>query len=225
MSARVGLAVAAGMLVAIGAAASAAAPSPSSDAPPSLSARAARFPAVRSATADFSQEREVSLVDEVLHARGTMTLAAPQSFRLDLVAPEAMTLIAVGDAMSVVDADGKSMPVPAEFAGLASFARTLTDLLLGTRAPHGFTERWGDADTVTLTPAADTTSPFTEITLRFPASAPLPESILLRERGGDRTTIRLERPAVNVPIDPARFTAPSHGAAPTPGSAAPKGSE
>jgi outer membrane lipoprotein-sorting protein len=179
--------------------------------PPSLAGRAARFPAVQSATADFVQEREVSLVDEVLHARGTMTLAAPASFRLDLTTPEPMTLIAVGDAMTVVGVDEKPMPVPAEFAGLASFARTLTDLLLGTRAPRGFTEAWRDADTVTLTPAADTTSPFTEISLHFPATGSLPEAVLLRERGGDRTTIRLEHVVVNAPVDPARFTAPAKG--------------
>ncbi len=181
---------------------------------PSLAARAARFPAVKSATADFVQEREVSLVDEVLHARGTLTLAAPASFRLDLAAPEPMTLVAVGDAMTVVDATGKAMPVPAEFAGLASFARTLTDLLLGTRAPQGFTEAWRDADTVTLTPAADATSPFTEITLHFPAGGPLPESVALRERGGDRTSIRLEHAVVNAPVDPARFTLPAKGPRP-----------
>src|SRR5206468_417884 len=38
----------------------------------SLAARAARFPRVDTATADFAQEREVSLVEDVLHARGTL---------------------------------------------------------------------------------------------------------------------------------------------------------
>jgi outer membrane lipoprotein-sorting protein len=163
---------------------------------------------VTAATADFVQEREVSLVDEVLHARGTLALAAPASFRLDLTAPEAMTLVAAGTTMTVVDASGKTMPVPAEFAGLAAFARTLTDLLLGARPPHGFAEAWRDPETVVLTPDAATTSPFSEITLRFAASGPLPESIVMRERGGDRTTIRLEHVTLNPTIDPARF-APS----------------
>lgn len=176
---------------------------------PSLATRAARFPKVERATADFVQEREVSLVDEVLHARGTLALAAPASFRLDLSAPETMTLVAAGNAMTVVDADGKTMPVPAEYTGLAAFARTLTDLLLGTRAPHGFGETWRDADTVVLTPATDTASPFTEITLRFAPQGPLPETIAMRERSGDRTTIRLEHVVLNPPLDPARFAAPS----------------
>lgn len=176
---------------------------------PSLATRAARFPRVERATADFVQEREVSLVDEVLHARGTLALAAPASFRLDLSAPEAMTLLAAGNAMTVVDADGKTMPVPAEYTGLATFARTLTDLLLGTRAPHGFGETWRDADTVVLTPGADTASPFTEITLRFSPQGPLPETIAMRERSGDRTTIRLEHVVLNPTLDPARFAAPS----------------
>jgi outer membrane lipoprotein-sorting protein len=175
---------------------------------PSLASRAARFPKVATATADFVQEREVSLVDEVLHARGTLALAAPASFRLDLTAPEPMTLVVAGAGMTVIDAAGKAMAVPAEFTGLAAFARTLTDLMLGTRPPHGFTETWRDADTVVLTPDADVASPFTEITLRFPAHRPLPETIAMRERGGDRTTIRLEHVVLNPPIDPARF-APS----------------
>ena len=176
---------------------------------PTLAARAARFPRVERATADFVQEREVSLVDEVLRARGTLALAAPASFRFDLTAPEPMTLVAAGAAMTVVDAAGKTMPVPAEFSGLADFARTLTDLLLGTRAPRGFAETWRDADTVVLTPTTDTASPFTEIMLRFRPDGPLPETIAMRERGGDRTTIRLERVVLNPPLDPQRFALPA----------------
>lgn len=175
---------------------------------PTLASRAARFAKVERATADFVQEREVSLVDEVLHARGTLALAAPASFRFDLTAPEPLTLVAVGAAMTVVDAAGRILPLPAELTGLAAFARTLTDLLLGTRAPHGFAETWRDADTAVLTPAADTASPFTEIMLRFRPDAPLPETIALHERGGDRTTIRLERVVLNPPLDPQRFTLP-----------------
>lgn len=176
---------------------------------PSLATRAARFPALRTATADFAQERDVSLVDEVLHAQGTLTLAAPASFRLDLTAPEAMALIAAGPAISVVDAQGKTLPLPPEVSGLAAFARTLTDLLLGARSPEGFTEHWRDPDTVVLTPQQEAASPFAEITLRFPASGPLPEEIVMRERGGDRTTIRLHGIALNPPLDPARFRTPS----------------
>jgi outer membrane lipoprotein-sorting protein len=172
---------------------------------PSLATRARRFPKVATATADFTQEREVSLVDEVLHARGTLALAAPESFRLDLTAPEPMTLVAAGATMTVVDASGKAMPVPAEFAGLAAFAQTLTDLLLGTSPPRGFTEAWRDPDTVVLASDADAASPFSEITLHFAASSPLPEAIVMRERGGDRTTIRLEHVVLNLALDPARF--------------------
>jgi outer membrane lipoprotein-sorting protein len=176
---------------------------------PSLATRAARFPALRTATADFAQERDVSLVDEVLHAQGTLTLAAPASFRLDLTAPESMALIAAGPAITVVDAEGKSLPLPPEVAGLAAFARILTDLLLGARSPEGFSEDWRDPNTVVLRPQQEGTSPFTEITLRFPASGPLPEEIVMRERGGDRTTIRLHSIALNPPLDPARFRTPS----------------
>jgi len=181
---------------------------------PSLTTRSARFPAVRTATAEFAQEREVSLVDEVLHANGTLALAAPASFRLDLTTPEPMALIAAGAAMTVVDAHGNTLAVPPEVAGLAAFARTLTDLLLGARPPQGFSEAWRDPDTVVLTPPAEATSPFTEIALHFPASGPIPEEITLRERGGDHTVIRLHQIALNPPLDAARFEAP----------AAPKGS-
>lgn len=173
-----------------------------------LAARAARFPAFRTATAALEQEREVSLVDEVLKAAGTIALAAPASFRLDLTAPEPLTMIADGSTVTVVDGSGKTLPIPPEVAGLASFARTLTDLLLGNRSPEGFTQRWTDADTVTLTPAAGTPSPFTEITLRFPPDGPLPTTIAMRERGGDRTTIRLRAIVLNPSIDPARLAAP-----------------
>ncbi len=176
---------------------------------PSLATRAARFPAVRTATAAFSQEREVSLVDEVLRARGTIALAAPASFRLDVTAPEPMTLVTAGATTTVVDAAGKATAIPAEFAGLAAFARTLTDLLLGNRAPGGFREEWRDSDTVVLTPTSADAGPFSEITLAFPANAPLPHTITLRERGGDRTTIRLVDPALNQPLDPARFQPPA----------------
>lgn len=176
---------------------------------PSLATRAARFPTVERATADFAQERTVSLVDEVLRARGSLALAAPASFRLDVTEPEPMTLLAAGTALAVVDAEGKALPLPGELAGLAAFARTLTDLLLGARAPRGFTETWRDADTVVLTPAADTASPFGEIMLRFPSDGPLPETIALRERGGDRTILRLEHVVLNPALDPARFALPA----------------
>ena len=175
------------------------------DAAPSLATRAARFPKVTTMTADFVQERRVSLVDDVLHASGTLALAAPASFRLDLREPEPMTLVADGATMTVVDASGATMAIPAAFTGLATFGRTLTDLLLGTHAPHGFDETWQGPDTVVLTPGADTTSPFDEITLTFPPDAPLPTAIAMRERGGDRTTIRLEHVALNPVLDPARF--------------------
>lgn len=181
----------------------------SESAAPTLAARAARFPRIERATAEFVQERQVSLVDEVLRARGALALAAPASFRLDLTEPEPMTLVAAGAALTVVDAAGKVIPVPVEFAGFAAFARTLTDLLLGTRAPQGFSETWRDADTVVLTPAAEAASPFSEIVLHFRPDAPLPETITLRERGGDRTTIHLERTALNPALDPARFTLPA----------------
>ena len=177
--------------------------------PPSLAARAARFPAVRTATAAFTQEREVSLVDEVLRAQGTIALAAPASFRLDIAAPEPMTLVTAGAATTVIDATGKATAIPAEFAGLAAFAKTLTDLLLGNRAPGGFREEWRNPDTVVLTPTSGDAGPFSEITLAFPANAPLPETITLRERAGDRTTIRLADPAINRPLDPARFQPPA----------------
>ena len=117
----------------------------SADAPqPSLATRATRFAKVTSATADFVQEREVSLVDEVLHARGTLALAAPASFRLDLTAPEPMTLVVAGAAMTVVDASGKVMPVPAEFTGLAAVSKCTPEadrrcFALGTvRYPEGW---------------------------------------------------------------------------------------
>jgi outer membrane lipoprotein-sorting protein len=187
-----------------------------STAAPSLAERAARFSKVVTATADFVQEREVSLVDDVLHSSGSLALAAPASFRLDLTAPDAMTLIATGATMTIIDAHGKAMPVPAEFSGLAAFARTLTDLLLGARPPQGFTERWRDPDTVVLTPAADGASPFTELTLHFLPSGPLPESIVMRERGGDRTTIHLVHVVQNTPLDPAHFVAPDPKGSATP---------
>jgi len=179
---------------------------------PSLATRAARFPAVRTATADFTQEREVSLVDEVLRANGTIALAAPASFRLDVTAPEPMTLVTAGTTTTVIDAAGKATAIPAEFAGLAAFAKTLTDLLLGNRAPGGFREEWRDPDTVVLTPTSADAGPFSEITLAFPADAALPETITLRERAGDRTTIRLVKPTLNPVLDPARFQPPAPNA-------------
>jgi outer membrane lipoprotein-sorting protein len=197
-------------LVVVLAGAPARAEPPPADVPraPSLATRAARFPALRTATAALEQEREVSLVDEVLKAQGTIALSAPASFRLDLTTPEPLTLMADGATVTVVDAAGKTLPIPSEVAGLASFARTLTDLLLGNRSPEGFSQRWRDADAVVLTPAAGAPSPFTEITLRFPPDGPLPTTIEMRERGGDRTTIRLNAIVLNPPLDPARFKAP-----------------
>jgi outer membrane lipoprotein-sorting protein len=117
--------------------------------------------------------------------------------------------------MTVVDTAGKTLPIPPEVAGLAAFAQTLTDLLLGARPPRGFREAWDGADTVVLTPESDTASPFTEITLRFPADGPLPREITLRERGGDRTTIRLHDVSMNPPLDPALFTPPATKGSPT----------
>jgi outer membrane lipoprotein-sorting protein len=204
-------AVRAGLAIALGAVALAAAPLAVAADAPSLAARAARFPPLRTATAEFDQEREVSLVDDVLRAKGRLALAAPASFRLDLVAPEPMTLIAADKDLVVQDAQGKSLPLPPEFAGLATFARTLTDLLLGSRSPQGFDQTWPDADTVVLTPETGTTSPFSEITLRFAPTGQLPNEILMRERGGDRTTIRLHDVALNAPLDRGHFSAAAKG--------------
>ena len=156
----------------------------------SLASRAARFPAVASARAEFVQEREVSLVDEILRARGTIALTAPDSMRLDLVEPERITIMTAGATVTVLDADGKPVPLPAEVSGFAQFGRALNELMLGRKAPDRFDEEWHGPDAVTLVPQ-DASAPFTEITMRFPPDRPLPEEIVLHERGGDRTTIRL----------------------------------
>ena len=173
----------------------------------SLATRAARFPRVDSARAQFSQEREVSLVEEVLHARGTIVLKAPDSMRLELSEPERVTIIAAGATVTVLDADDKPVPVPAEMSGFAQFGRALNELMLGRKAPEQFAERWQDADTVTLAPE-NPAAPFSEITMRFPPDRPLPREIVLRERNGDRTTIRLEalemKAAAPAPAKPAR---------------------
>lgn len=163
----------------------------------SLAARAARFAAVQSASADFAQEREVSLVDEVLRASGTLSLQAPDAMRLTLVAPERLTLVAGGGTVTVLDAAGTPLPLPPEFSGFTHFARALTELLLGGRSPDRFEERWQGPDAVILTPR-DQASPFAEIALRFPPTGPLPEEIVLRERAGDRTTIRLTAIRLNL---------------------------
>jgi outer membrane lipoprotein-sorting protein len=176
-----------------------------------LATRASRFPPLRTATASLAQEREVSLVDEVLRAEGVIALAAPASFRLDLTTPEPLTMIADGSTVTVIDAAGKSLPIPPEVTGLAGFAQTLTDVMLGNRPPAGFTQRWDDADTVRLAAGDDVARPFAEITLRFPADGPLPTTIEMRERGGDRTTIRLREIVLNPSLDPKRLRAQPAG--------------
>jgi len=186
MGARARRTVAAGMLVVLAATVSHA----DDAAPRSLQARAQRFPRVTSARAAFEQEREVSLVDEVLRASGTIAFRAPDHMRLELTAPEAMTIAVDGDTLTVLDAAGKPITIPPEFTGFGRFGRVLTDLMLGAKGPEQFREEWHGADAVTLRPD-DPAAPFSEIGLRFPADAPLPSEIVLRERGGDRTTIRM----------------------------------
>jgi outer membrane lipoprotein-sorting protein len=191
----------------------AAAPLPS---PSSLAARAARFPPVRAVVADFAQEREVSLVDEVLRAGGTIMLKAPAAMRLELTQPEPLVLVANGAKVTVLDAEGTPLPLPPEMSGIARFARELTELLLGGKTNERFDEHWEGADFVRLG-ARDERSPFAEITLRFPAAGPLPDEIVLRERSGDRTTIRLSAVQLNPALDDTRFRidAAGRGDAPT----------
>jgi outer membrane lipoprotein-sorting protein len=181
------------------------------DAPPqSLAARARRFPAFTSARAAFEQERQVSLVDEVLRATGTIALRAPDHMRLELTAPETLTIAVDGDALTVLDAQGQPIAVPPEFSGFARFGHVLTDLMLGQKAPDLFHEEWHGPDAVTLRTDA-TEAPFSDITLRFPAGGRLPTEIVMRERGGDTTTIRM-RP---LPEVPAAQTAPAAHDGPT----------
>jgi outer membrane lipoprotein-sorting protein len=194
-------------LAALAAGLAARAPSGAAAVEPSLAARAARFAPVASAVAAFAQEREVSLVEEVLHARGTLALGAPDRLRLELEAPEPLTLVAAGDRVAVLDAAGAPLPLPPEVAGLGRFAHELTALLLGG-APGRFGERWRGPDAVTLV-ARDAASPYAEIALRFPPDGPLPEEIVLRERGGDRTTIRLRAIRLNPPLEAGLFAVPA----------------
>jgi len=158
--------------------------------PRSLAARARRFPPVTAARAVFEQEREVSLVDEVLRASGTIEFRAPDHMRLTLTAPETMTIAVDGDTLTVLDAAGSPVAVPPEFSGFARFGRVMTDLMLGGKGPEQFREEWHSPDAVTLRPS-DAAAPFSEIDLRFAADGPLATEVVLRERGGDRTTIRL----------------------------------
>jgi outer membrane lipoprotein-sorting protein len=163
-------------------------------APRSLSARAASFPPLAHARAGFEQERRVSLVDEVLHARGNLVLDAPDRLRLELREPEAMTILTAGTTVTILDAGGHAVSLPPEAAGLAQFGKTLIDLLLGGRGVAGYAERWTGADEVTLEPSDPTAVPFAAIHMRFRADSPLPIEMTLTEAGGDRTTIRLRDP-------------------------------
>jgi outer membrane lipoprotein-sorting protein len=181
-------------------------PIPTASSALSLASRAARFPPVESARAQFSQEREVSLVDEVLHARGTLALKAPDSMRLELTEPERITILADGTTVTVLDSNGQPVPLPPEMSGFGQFGRSLNELMLGRKAPEQFTERWENRDTVTLVPES-AAAPFSEITLRFPPDRPLPAEIVLRERNGDRTTIRMEALEVTTAASPT--TAPA----------------
>ncbi|HEY2389261.1 MAG TPA: outer membrane lipoprotein carrier protein LolA [Candidatus Binatia bacterium] len=156
----------------------------------SLAARARRFPAFSSARAAFEQERQVSLVDEILRASGTIALRAPDHMRLELTAPETLTIAVDGDALTVLDARGTPIAVPPEFSGFARFGHVLTDLMLGQKAPDLFREEWHGPDAVTLRTDAPE-APFSDITLHFPAGGRLPTEIVMRERGGDTTTIRM----------------------------------
>ncbi len=196
---RVGRPLAGALLAVLTLASTVAAATP--DGEPSLAARARRFPAFRSARATFEQEREVSLVDEVLRASGTITLRAPDHLRLALTAPESLTIAVDGDTLTVLDASGTPIAVPPEFSGFARFGRVLTDLMLGRKGPDLFHEEWHGPDAVTLRTDAPE-APFTDITLRFPSDGRLPTEIVMRERGGDKTTIRM-RPLPDGPLSPA----------------------
>jgi len=162
----------------------------------SLAARAARFPAVETATASFTQRREVALVEDTLTATGTIALRAPDTIRLDVESPERVALVTEAGRMLLVDDAGRAQPLPAEHAALGRFARQLLALLVRGEAPGAFEERWDGPDTVTLA-GTDRANPYREIRLRFPPDGPLPEEVALRERGGDRTTIRLHGVALN----------------------------
>lgn len=185
----------------------------------SLAARAARFARVETAAATFDQEREVSLVEEVLRAHGTLALKAPDAMRLELQAPEAMTVVAQGAHIMVLDAQGKTVPGTADLDALGRFAHQLADLLFAGKSPGAFREQWSGADQVTLA-ATDRASPYSEIQLRFPSDGPLPERIVLVERGGDRTTIQLHAIRLNPPLDITVPAASSRDAAATSGAAA-----
>jgi len=159
-------------------------------APQSLAARARRFPPVTTARALFEQEREVSLVDEVLRASGTIEFRAPDHMRLALTAPETMTIAVDGDTLTVLDAAGAPVAVPPEFSGFTRFGHVMTDLMLGGKGPEQFREEWHGPDAVTLRPS-DPAAPFSEVELRFAPDGPFATDVVLRERGGDRTTIHL----------------------------------
>lgn len=168
----------------------------------SLAARAHRFPPVTSSRAVFEQERQVSLVDEVLRASGLIEFRAPDHMRLDLAAPETMTIIVDGGTLTVLDAKGAAVAVPAEFSGFARFGHVLTDLMLAGKGPERFREEWQGADAVTLRPD-DEAAPFSEIALRFQPDGPFATEVVLRERGGDQTTIRLRPlPATSPSLPP-----------------------
>ena len=108
--------------------------------------------------------------------RAGRSRSPPASFRLDLTAPEPMTLDRRGRDHDRRRRARQGDAVPAEFAGPRRVRATLTDLLLGTQPPQGFTEAWRDADTVVLTSDADAASPFSEITLALRGERPAPRS-------------------------------------------------
>jgi outer membrane lipoprotein-sorting protein len=185
---------------------------------PSLAARSERFPPITHSRAIFEQEREVSLVDEVLRASGVIEFRAPSHMRLELTAPEAMTIVVDGDVLTVLDAEGAPIAVPPEFSGFARFGHVLTDLMLGAKGPGQVREEWHGPDAVTLRPTDDA-APFSEIALRFAPDGPFATEVVLRERGGDRTTIHLrplpETGATTPSKPPPPATAATPGAPPS----------
>ena len=143
----------------------------------------------------------------MLRANGTIEFRAPAHMRLELTAPEAMTILVDGGALTVLDATGAPVAVPAELSGFARFGHVLTDLMLGGKGPEQFREEWHGPDAVTLRPD-DAAAPFDAIALRFQSDGPFATEVVLHERGGDQTTIHLRPlPTTTAPATAAR-TAP-----------------
>jgi outer membrane lipoprotein-sorting protein len=178
---------------------------PVADLPGFRSKFAAASEQISSVKGDFIQEKTLSALTEKITSRGALWFKRENKVRMDYTSPFAYQMIINGDRMSIRDEHKQTLVNTASNKLFQQINTIIIDCMQGTILDSkDFTTRVFESDSgylLEMTPVAKAMKQFfSTIVIIIDKKSSSPDSIELREPGGDTTLITFTNKILNAPL-------------------------